>query len=550
MPHWIENIVEQIIGRQSENVVLCTGKTPSGPIHIGSEREIFICDSIKRVLAKRGIGSQLIFVIDSFDPLKAIPAGLDVPKDFSKNIGKPMCDVPDVYSCHRSYAEHFAEEFVLRQPDFGVEMEAIYSHELYRTKEMKEAIRLALAKLDVLKEIRREFVMPTLDPAHRKKFEQEEQFWSPAMVVCENCGMLAPKVGGEIKPNRVLRYDPKEDAVHYRCNHCGFKGAASVNRGRIKLSWRVDWAAKWFILRVTCEPAGKDHCVKGGAYDMALEVSRKVFGYVGPLKVPYEWLTLGEHAMKTHKGIIFTPSEWLSVAPPETLRMFILSTDPMRHISFSPGKIPELVDLFDRLERFYYGLEKLSLGEPDDSLLRLYELSLVNAPKPEPPARLPYRFAIYLVQLEELLGLNKVVEKSAFVALKLYRREKLSDDELLDIRRRLQMAKNWVSKYAPIGMKFNISREVAGGIKSKLGERQRIFLLRLADLIQRKEYFEEQELQNKIFDLAREIALSPNEAFKAVYLAVLGSDKGPRLAPLMLALDRDWLIKRLMEAAS
>ena len=33
------------------------------------------------------------------------------------------------------------------------------------------------------------------------------------------------------------------------------------------MPWRVDWAARWAIHGITCEPAGKDHGAAGGSYD-------------------------------------------------------------------------------------------------------------------------------------------------------------------------------------------------------------------------------------------------------------------------------------------
>ena len=544
---WLLEIVDQILSRGGDNVVLSTGKTPSGPIHIGSQRELFICDSLRRILLEKNVETKLIFVVDSFDPLKSIPMGLEVPSDFAKNIGKPMCDVPDPYCCHTSYAEHFAQEFIEKQVEFGVEMEVIYSHELYMRHEMKNAIRTALSKLNILREIRKEFILPTLDKEHLTRFEQEEISWSPAMVVCPKCGMLAPKIKGEVKPNRVLQYRKDDDSVYFRCNYCGFEDCVPIEKGRIKLSWRVDWAAKWAIFRVTCEPAGKDHCVKGGAYDMALEVSEKVFGYKGPIKVAYEWLTLGEHAMKTHKGIVFTPAEWLSIAPPEALRMFMLSFDPMRHISFVPNRVPEIVDKFDHLERFYYGLEERgeNWGSEEEARL-LYEMSLTSRQVREKvPVRLPYKFAIYLAQLEEMLGPEKILEKSVKAAMKLYQGVSLEPTDLQDIKKRLLQAKNWVQRYAPSETKFNITAKLPEEVKAKLSEKQKLFLTQLLETIIKEEELDEKILQNQVFELARKLMLNPPDAFKAAYLVILGAEKGPRLAPLLLALDRGWLINRL-----
>ncbi|MEM4644389.1 MAG: hypothetical protein QW748_03310, partial [Candidatus Methanomethylicaceae archaeon] len=133
--HWIRQIVDEIIARKDPQIVIHTGKTPSGPIHIGAEREQFICSAIQIELKRRGYESIFNFIIDSYDPLKSIPAGIEVPKGFDENIGKPLSSVPDPYSCHESYAKHFAEEFNACQERLGVHPNFIYSHELYRRRE-------------------------------------------------------------------------------------------------------------------------------------------------------------------------------------------------------------------------------------------------------------------------------------------------------------------------------------------------------------------------------------------------------------------------------
>jgi len=531
--HWIRQIADEIIARGDPHIVIHTGKTPSGPIHIGAEREQFICSAIRIELKKRGYESTFNFIVDSYDPLKSLPAGLDVPKGFDEHIGKPLSSVPDPYSCHESYAKHFAEEFITCQEKLGVDPNVIYSHELYKRKEMKDAIRIVLSKLKELRTIRRKYVREEgqADPVNE---------WNPVMVVCERCGRIASRKE-EVAPNRLDWWDLEYDAAGYKCTICGYEGRGKIADLDLKLSWRVDWAAKWAIFKVSCEPAGKDHCVKDGAYDMGLEVCSKIFGYRGPLKVPYEWLTLGEHAMKTHKGITFTPREWLSIAPPECMRYMILNADPMRHISFLPERIPDIVDGFDRLERIYFGAESPPSKEDLLYYRDLYELCVIG-PLPETaPVRLPYKFCVIIVQLEPLFGWEKTLMKSMEYLRKLAGGAEPSEMEKADAEKRLKMAKNWVAVYAPQNLKFNISTEVPP--YRPRNEIERSFVNSLIALIERD--LPETELQNEIFNSARSIGLEVGRAFNIVYQILLGAEKGPRLAPLLTALDRDWLIKRL-----
>lgn len=532
--HWIRQIVDQILARGDPEIVIHTGKTPSGPIHIGAEREQFICSAIQIELKRRGYESTFNFIIDSYDPLKSIPAGIEVPKGFEEHVGKPLSSVPDPYSCHESYAKHFAEEFNSCQGRLGVYPNVIYSHELYRRKEMKDTIRTVLRKLDELRMIRKKYVQ---EEEHEENHGDE---WNPVMVVCERCGRIASKKE-EVAPNRLEWWNLDEDTAGYKCTSCGYQGRGKISELDLKLSWRVDWAAKWAIFKVSCEPAGKDHCVKDGAYDMGLEVCWRIFGYRGPLKVPYEWLTLGEHAMKTHKGITFTPHEWLRIAPPECMRYMILNADPMRHIAFLPERIPDIVDGFDRLERIYFGAETPPAGEDPQYYKDLYELCVVGRLPEGVPARLPYRFCAIIVQLEPLFGWEKVLKKSMEYLRRLAGGAEPSERERTDAEDRLKMAKNWVESYAPPTLKFRISMDLPA--YRPCNDMERSFIERLISLIEQD--LPEAELQNEIFNSARSLGLEVGKAFSLVYLILLGAERGPRLAPLLTALDKDWLTRRL-----
>lgn len=523
--HWIKRIVDEILARNDPQIVIHTGKTPSGPIHIGAEREQFICSAIQKELKNRGYESIFNFIIDSYDPLKSIPAGLEIPKGFEENIGRPLSQTPDPYGCHESYAIHFSEEFIQYQDKLGVNPNIIYAHELYKREEMKNAIRIVLRNLELIREI-------------RNKYIGNEEEWNPVMVVCENCGKIASKER-EVSPNKLDWWDLDRDLAKYTCLICGYEGIGKISNLQLKLSWRVDWAAKWAIFNVSCEPAGKDHCVKGGAYDMALEVCSKVFGYRGPLKVPYEWLTLSGKAMKTHKGITFTPKEWLEVAPPEAMRYMILNVDPMRHIEFLPERIPDIVDGFDRLERIYFGLEKLSSEEDLQYYKDLYELCIISEVPSKPPIRLPYRYCIIMIQLENLLEMEKILKKSIDHLRKLGKTQP-SNEDIEDAKRRLKMAKRWLELYAPENIKFKISMEKP---MYRPSQEEKEFIRSLILLLERD--LSENELQNEIFNTARAHGLEVGRAFSVVYKIILGSDRGPRLAPLLMALDRDWLLNRL-----
>ena len=190
-----------------------------------------------------------------------------------------------------------------------------------------------------------------------------DETWRPAMAICEKCGRTQQKIATKVctKCNAIqkekdakvcsawviinlnkIRDSTKPNSnfsiptgmCHYECPACGHKGSTKYNSGYIKLNWRLDWPSKWSIFKTTCEPAGKDHCTKNGSYDTGLAISRDLYGYEGPVPLPYEWIRLGDYDMSTSQGIVFTPNEYLTIADPDIFRMVILTTNNLKHISF------------------------------------------------------------------------------------------------------------------------------------------------------------------------------------------------------------------------
>jgi lysyl-tRNA synthetase class 1 len=506
---------------------------------VGISRELIYCSVFERILRERGFKTEFLFFVDDFDSIKKFPPA--VPKEFTKHteyLGKPMYNVPCPYNHCESWGKHYGQELLDTFPSFGLYPKITWSHNLYDTSEMKNVIRTTLERVQTLREILLNIVGPTLKGEKLESFKKDLQTWYPCLVLCEKCGKL--------KTTQVTGHNPSKDTVSYICTDCGYKGEVAIRNWKIKLRWRIDWPAKWYLFKVSCEPAGKDHCVKGGAYDTGEEICRKIFGRKGPYRIPYEWLLLGDRAMKTHKGISFTFAEWLAVAPPETLRFMILREDPRKHISFLPERMPQLIDEFERAEQIYFGIEKTANVEEEKSLKYIYPLTLPQTVSKSPPVRLPYRFAIILSQLQPLLSEEKILGKSIDVVKKLYGKTELTQEEVEGIKERLRKAQYWVKNYAPEEMKIKITDSISLEIKQKLDEKQKQGLQTIAEMMEGKDW-SDRELQYEIFELGKKLGIG-TKIFEAVYLTFLGKKFGPRLAPFLLSLEREFAIKRLREA--
>jgi len=538
--HWIDGVVEDLDRHGDDRLVFSTAKTPSGPIHVGVGRELIYCNVLQQLLRERGRETAFLFFVDDFDSLKSFPSG--TPPEFTRHteyLGKPLYQVPCPYGHCESWAKHYAQELLDTFPAFNINPRTFWTHEVYAGEGMKSLIRTALNRVEDLRAILRDVVGSTLDGQRLEAFQREMEGWFPCLTICENCGRL--------KTTKVTAYNPSTDKLTYTCSACNHTGEVKLRDWPVKLRWRIDWPAKWSLFKVSCEPAGKDHAVKGGAYDTGERIAEQVFGWKGPYRISYEWILLGERAMKTHKGISFTFAEWLAIAPPETYRYMILRESPRRHISFAPERLLQLIDEFERAERIYYNLEKPANPEEREQIERIYPISMPSGAPSTPPRHLPYRFAVILTQLTPLMGKEKVKAKSLSVLQKLYETPPTAEDAE-EAEGRLKMAEYWVQNYAPPQAKIEITTTIQPEVKSRLTPEEKEGLKALATMLREKEWNED-ALQYEVFELGKRLGIG-TKIFTAVYLAFLGRKFGPRLASFLLSLDRDFTLRRLDEAAT
>jgi len=559
--HWLEEIVDKIEERNQDKVTLATGKTPSGHIHVGILRELIICDAIRRKLQEKGKNVRFYLFIDSLDAAKRFPDYID--QDFqNEHLGKPFNLIPCPFNnCNcESFAYHFGKELISTFDDFGIENEIIWSHELYKTKEMKKRIKIALENVEKIKDILKKYILPTLDDDKKHLFLDMQKEWMPVMAICSECDRIQTRQkDGSISPNRIISYDKNNETVKYKCPACGHEEKVSIYEGNLKLNWRIDWPAKWDIYNTSCEPAGKDHCVKGGSYDTGLEICQEIYNYEGPIKVPYEWLRLGEKDMKTSKGIVFTPEKYLELADPEIFRMLILRTNPMKHISFRIEEFPQYYTFLENMEKIYYSIEKDDSKEEKQYYDYLYPLIKTDAVPEKKPLRIPFNLLIFLSQVQNILGLDKLYDKAKEEIGESNFEESLSKSEFKKI---LERTKNWIEEVKKIIKRtkdpktkrsiqrkitiFSIPEKVNKDLKQELTQNQIEGIKILRSFLINNQNVESDTIQNKIFQIAKEdLNISPKKMFQAIYKIILGKKFGPRLGPFLNLLDDEWLLNRL-----
>ncbi len=511
--HWADVTAERLINKGKEHTI-ATGITPSGHIHVGNMREILTGDLIHRALLEKGGKSTLIYIGDTFDPLRKVYPFLD--KGYEKYVGMPLSEIPCPCGGHESYAEHFLEPFLENLEKLGVDQKTVLTHELYRKGRYAEGIRLVLEHRDEIREI-----------LERVSGRSLPSNWFPYTPKCEACGRFGAEVTGYSYP-----------FVEYRCK-CGHEGKADIRRDDGKLPWRVDWPTRWWFLGVTCEPFGKDHGAAGGSYDTGKEIVQRVFERPPPEPVMYEWIQLkGKGAMSSSTGVVVTGVEMLRMTPPEVLRFLIAKQNPFKHIDFDPGLgILNLVDEYDRYERIYYGKETA----PDaEDMKRTYELSEPGgkaAIPEEMPFQVPYRHLVTLVQLtddiEELKA--RIMRTMGLEEFPLKGEKRL--------RERAACVRYWLEGFAPDGVRFSLCQDMPDYHPTP---EEQEFLKRLYGVLSKVQW-DAEAIHKGIYEAAGDFGVK--KGFRLLYRLFLDRNRGPRLGFFLSSLDRDFVLNRLREGA-
>lgn len=498
--HWADTVAQELLPLRAQHLI-STGITPSGDYHVGHLREVLTAEGVYRALRDHGADCRLSYVADTMDPLRRVYAFLD-PAVYQEHVGKPLCDVPCPCGAHASYAEHFLAPFLEAMQTLGVQLEVLLAHETYRSGKLDTQIIQALEHTETIKRI-----------LHDETGKQERDDWSPYNALCAACGRLAH--------TKVTGFDAAAKTVSYTCT-CGHSATAPVSQGG-KLTWRVDWPARWQALGVTVEPFGKDHASRGGSYDTGKRIVREVFGGEPPYPVPYEWIALkGQGDMSSSKGNLVSIFNLAQTIPPEVVRYMIFRVKPMRSISFDPG-LP-LLNLVD---------------EYDDVSARTRDQRAADLARLEgmPPLGLPFKHLVNLVQ---------ITEGDSARLCTILQRHHLPVPEAEVLRSRMAYASYWLEHFSPAEIRLRLQTTLPAQV-AQLTAEQRHALGVLSERLQPA--MDGDTIHALVYALAEEEALPAKALFEAIYIALLDQPRGPRVGWFLSSLEPDFVQERLHAAA-
>jgi lysyl-tRNA synthetase class 1 len=525
--HWADVVAEELLKRGARHIV-ASGTSISGQPHIGSAADVIFADIVARAVNDLGGEAEVVWIQDDMDPLRSIPS--QIPPGFVEHLGKPVCALPEIDG--EPYVQYFVRPFYEGLARVGVHPRAVSGADIYLGGRAVDLVRTALERAPEIRTILEEV-----------SGSQRDEDWLPFQVVCQNCGRIATTRAYDVDGRgRVLYRCEGGVAGKRHIDGCGHEGAAELDQG--KLTWRLDWAGRWKLLGITCEPFGKDHAAAGGSWDTASVIVERIFDYPKPLPLIYEHFMVGGEKMSKSKGNIVTLEELLDVAPPEIVRYVLVRTDPNKHKDFDWAKIPQLVDEFERVERIYYGKEEPAPREDVADLRREYELSLVDPPAMPELHQVPFSHLLTLVQLyPDFEGVLATLRRTGEVD------EGLGEEYLAIIEARARNAMNWVVRHAPDSQRFTVLPELTDEARALLTHEQRSYLARLAHDLGATPW-EGQAIHDAVHGLSKGMGLKARDAFGAVYSAVLGRQRGPRVGYFLESMDREWVLARLEDAGT
>lgn len=527
---WADQIAKDIIEREdrlkrgSRVIRTESGLGASGIPHIGSIGDVLRQYAITLSLRDSGFKSELIAYSDDRDGLRKVPLGF--PEDLEKYIGAPVTNIPDPFGCHKSYGDHMSSMLIDAIERLGIDYNFQSGTENYRNGVFNRQIEKILLNADRVGRIIKEM-------SGQEKFTQTY----PYLPVCAGCG--------KIYTTRVYSVDHKGHKVLYECSQefigkdakgkeikikgCGHKGEASYYNGTGKVAWKAEFAIRWDALQIMFEALGKDILNSVKIND---RICREVLGWEPPLHAVYElFLEKGGKKISKSIGNVFTPQDWLRYGSPESLRLLMFKRFTGTR-ELSPEDIPAYNDEVDYLSGVYFGYLKVGNEKELKHLKRLFQfVHFMKVPKSR-GISISYNTVVNI--LNTLPRIPNKLEVMKDILTNQGHIEKLSKEEEEGLKRRITYAENWIDAMQP-----------KGGVRIELGKKEREALSSLVDKIEKA--MSDDELQQSVYETAKEHDIKMGAFFKLLYNILLGLDSGPKAGRLIRLIGKETSIRVIKE---
>ena len=513
--HWAD-VIAKDIAENCEEPLIATGISPTGIIHVGSLREAITGESVRSAVKGLGKNVRLIYLIDSYDPLRKRYDFL--PKEFEQYVGMPISDIPCPCGKHKNYAHHYVQPFLDAVDSLGVQCEIIWTHELYEQGLFTETIDMAMNK--------REQVIKILSEVTGK---EENPNYAPYTPICSACGRFTQPI-----------FETYEfPYIEYECT-CGNRGKDDIREGKGKLTWRCEWPAKWKIFGTSAEPFGKDHAAAGGSYDTGVRIVKEIYDGVPPYPIPYEFVQLkGVGQMHKSLGSPVTGLDAINMTPPEVLNYLFLRVNPSRAIDYDSGMgVLDMADEYDRMERLFFEGE---YTEAEEDSVRAYEIAQHNRTPEKLPNQISCRHLVNVAQMAPTFeGVLEILKRNGNIS-------DMTPAETKRLARRVECVRYWLNGFAPDIVKFSVCNTVPPGIELSMAEKAFLQALsvRLYDCI-----WDAETIGATIADTAKESPVGLKGGYSTLYRILIGKKSGPRLGNFLADMDKSFVVNRVVQASN
>lgn len=559
---WVSRFADEVIEESERRapgkpVVVASGLSPSGPIHLGNLREVMTPHLVADEIRRRGHQVRHLISWDDYDRYRKVPAGIaGVDESWAEHIGKPLTSVPAPKgSSYPNWAEHFKAAMVASLAEMGVEFDGISQTAQYTSGVYREQILHAMKHRGDIDAILAQYrTKPKAKKQQQKAVDEAElEAEEGSGAAAEDDGSAGgagyfpykPYCGGCGKDlTTVTSYDDDTTELSYVCTECAFTETVRLsefNRG--KLVWKVDWPMRWAYEGVIFEPSGVDHSSPGSSFQVGGQIVG-IFGGAQPIGPMYAFVGIsGMAKMSSSRGGVPTPADALKIMEPQLLRWLYARRRPNQSFKIAfDQEIQRLYDEWDKLAA------KVADGSalPGDVAAYTRAVGTAAAELPKTPRPLPYR------TLASVADITAGHEDQALRIL-----SELDPDSplssLAQARPRYDKAEAWINTQVPADQRTIVREEPDAELLKSLDEASRQSLRLLLDGL--AEHWSLDGLTHLVYgvpkvqagfsadatpkELPPEIKTAQRTFFALLYQLLVGRDTGPRLPTLLLAVGQE-----------
>jgi len=542
---WVARFADDVIAEAGQRapgkkIIVASGISPSGPIHLGNLREIMVPHLVADEIKRRDVPCEHILSWDDFDRYRKVPAGYDPA--WAEHIGKALTSVPPPEgSGYASWSDHFKAPFREALAALGVEVTEISQTAEYTSGTYREQILHAMRERRRINDILGRYRTKNKPGAVEDQDDEESTAYYPYKPYCSGC---------DRDLTTVISYDDNTTGLTYQCQACGNRETVRLsefNRG--KLVWKIDWPMRWAVKGVAFEPSGVDHQSPGSSWVVGQQLVREIFDAEPPIGPMYAFVGIsGMAKMSSSKGGVPTAADALQILEPQLMRWLYARRRPNQAFNISFGdEISRTYDEWDALER------RIAAGEasPVDVAVHRRATRTASGFLPTTPRRLPYR------TLASILDITTGDEEQTLRILRDFDPEQplASLDET---RPRLDCAQRWVTTHVEPGQRTRVRAEPDSQALEAMSGREAEALKLLVDGL--TDHWSLDGLTKLVYAVPKlqagldadakptpQLKTAQRAFFALLYRLLVGRDTGPRLPTLLLAIGHE-RIRQLLAA--